>query len=433
MQFDKGRAPALEKLERVVAQERFELTVDGEAQAGMAQDSAGALYGEGAANGQNPYGQGAPYGQNGSYGQNGMYPNAQRNPAFEGQQSALAEGSDGQNEPLTPKATPRTVVKVNVPDIDWSYAVIERADPTTLKTNLIPFDLGHLVNGHDASQDLALQPGDVVTVFSQSDIHVPIAEQTTFVRLEGEFAHAGTYSVQPGDTLRTLVERAGGLTPNAYLYGSVFTRQSTRILQQRRIDESVHEMTLQMQRGLLALASSPTSNSQDLASVNAAQGSEQALIAQLQQIRANGRIVFQFTPSSAGPVAIPDIKLENGDTFLVPSVPSTVNVMGAVFNQNSFVYRPHGEVRWFLDQAGGPNTDADRKRMFVVRANGAVVSRTVVKSAWTDAFQHLKLYPGDTIVVPEKTIKPSALRGLLDWSQIFSQLAFGVAAINVIR
>jgi protein involved in polysaccharide export with SLBB domain len=262
---------------------------------------------------------------------------------------------------------------------------------------------------------------------------VPFAEQTTLVRLEGEFAHAGTYSALPGETLRTLVERAGGLTPNAYLYGSVFTRESTRILQQRRIDEAVHEMQLQMQRGNLALAASPVTNAGDLASINAAQASEQALIAQMQQIKANGRIVFQFTPNSQGAASIPDVKLENGDTFLIPSVPSTVNVVGAVFNQNAFVYRPHAEVRSFLDLAGGPNSNADRKRMFVVRANGAVVSHTVVKGTWGDEFLRLKLYPGDTIIVPEKTIKPSAMRAVIDWTTIFSQLAFGAAAINVLR
>lgn len=357
----------------------------------------------------------------------------QRNATQRAGQSALGEQENENTESLTPRSQTRTVVRLNVPEIDWSYAVIERIDPSTLKTTLVPFDLGKLVIDHDQSQDLTLQPGDVVTVFSQSDIHVPIAEQTTFVRLEGEFVHAGTYSVGPGDTLRTLVERAGGLTPNAYLYGSVFTRESTRILQQRRIDESIHEMTLQMQRGNLALAASPVSNAQDLASVSAAQASEQALLAELQQIRATGRIVFQFTPDSQGTNAIPAMKLENGDTFLVPSLPSTVNVLGAVFNQNSFVYRPRGEVRSFLDLAGGPNSNADRKRMFVVRANGAVVSRTVTKSAWRDEFFHLALYPGDTVVVPEKTIKPSALRGVLDWTQIFSQLAFGAAAINVLR
>jgi protein involved in polysaccharide export with SLBB domain len=359
---------------------------------------------------------------------------AQRNTATQVSQSAVGEQDADTPEPLTPRSPRKTVVRLSVPEIDWSYAVIERIDPNTLKTTLVPFDLGKLVIDHDQSQDLALQAGDVVTVFSQSDIHVPMAEQTTFVRLEGEFVHSGTYSVLPGDTLRSLVERAGGLTPNAYLYGSVFTRESTRILQQRRIDESVHELTMQMQRGNLALAASPVSNAQDLASVNAAQASEQALVAQMQQIRATGRIVFQFTPDSLGTTAVPDIKLENSDTFLVPSVPSTVNVLGAVFDQNSFVFRPDGEVRGFLNLAGGPNSNADRKRMFVVRANGAVVSRTVVKGGpWGEEFFHLKLYPGDTVIVPEKTIKPSALRGLLDWTQIFSQLAFGAAAINVLR
>ncbi len=168
-------------------------------------------------------------------------------------------------------------MKLSVPEIDWSYAVIERMDKGTLKTTLISFDLGRLVLEHDSAQDLELQPGDVVTVFSQSDIHVPIAEQTTLVRLEGEFVHAGTYSVHPGETLRTLVERAGGLTPNAYLYGSVFTRESARVLQQRRMEEAIHNMVLQMQRGNLALAASPISTGQDLAGMAAAQASASRL------------------------------------------------------------------------------------------------------------------------------------------------------------
>jgi protein involved in polysaccharide export with SLBB domain len=357
----------------------------------------------------------------------------QRNAATKGNQSALAEQDESRNQTLTPPPAQKTIVRLNVPEIDWSYAVIERMDATTLKTQLVPFDLGKLVIDHDQSQDLALQPGDVVTVFSQADIHVPIAEQTTLVRLEGEFGHAGTYSVLPGETLRQLVERAGGLTPNAYLYGSVFTRESTRILQQRRIDESVHEYALQMQRGNLALAAAPASNAQDLASVNAAQASEQALLAQLQQVRANGRIVFQFTPESDSAAAIPEIKLENGDTFLIPSLPSTVNVLGAVFNQNSFIYRQNGDVESFLKLAGGPNSNADKKRMFIVRANGAVVSKTTVNGLWNDGFENLRLNPGDTVIVPEKTIKPSALRGVLDWTQIFAQLAFGAAAINTLR
>ncbi len=302
------------------------------------------------------------------------------------------------------------MVKLAVPEIDWSYAVIERMNPDNLKTELLSFDLGKLVLQHDASQDLELRPGDIVTVFSQADIHVPLAEQTTLVRLEGEFAHAGTYSARPGETLRSLVERAGGMTPSAYLYGSVFTRESTRILQQRRMDENVHAMILQMQRGNLALASSPVSTAADLAGVSAAQASGRELIAQLQQLRASGRIVFSFTPDSHGTGVIPDIPLENGDTFLVPSVPSTVNAVGAIFNQNSFLYRQDARLGSYLQLAGGPNSNADKKRMFLVRANGSVLSRESVKSAWGNEFMSLKLNPGDTLRPPRRPRLDSALR-----------------------
>jgi protein involved in polysaccharide export with SLBB domain len=322
---------------------------------------------------------------------------------------------------------------LSAPEIDWNYAVVERMDSDTLKTKLVPFDLGKLVIQHDETQNLELKPGDVVSIFSQADIQVPITEQTKFVRLEGEFLHAGTYSVLPGETLRALVQRAGGLTPNAYLYGSEFTRNSTRVIQQRRIDESIQSLTLEMQRGNLALAASPISSPQDLGSISAAQVSERELIAQLKQIRATGRIVLEFKPESNGPESLPDIPLENGDGFLVPSLPSTVNVVGAVFDQNSFLYQRYGQLDSYLRLAGGPNSYADHKRMFVVRANGAVISRTSVHGPWGNEFERLRMSPGDTIVVPEKSVKPSALRTVLDMTQIFSQLAFGAAAIDILK
>ncbi len=349
-------------------------------------------------------------------------------------QSSLAEQGNESNDQqmMNRQAVRRNVVRLSVPDIDWSNAVIERQDSTNLATTLVNFDLGKLVLQHDASQDLELKPGDIVTVFSQADIHVPIAEQTKFVRLEGEFVHSGTYSVHAGETLRSLVERAGGLSPNAYLYGSVFTRESTRVIQQRRMDETIHTMVLQMQRGNLALASSPVSNAQDLAGISAAQTSERELIAELQQVRATGRIVFTFNADSSGTNSIPDVPLENGDVFQIPSVPSTVNAVGAIFNQNSFLYRPQAHVSSYLELAGGPNSDADRKRIFIVRANGSVVSRASVKSAWGNEFYKIKLNPGDTIVVPDKNIKPSALRGIIDWTQVFSQMMFGAVAASVV-
>jgi protein involved in polysaccharide export with SLBB domain len=357
---------------------------------------------------------------------------APQRPASERQsESALAEGTpDSQRNP--PQAQ-RIDVSLSSPEIDWSYAVIERMDPITLKTSLIPFDLGKLVKDHDSAQNLNLNAGDVVSIFSQNDIHVPTLQRTSFVRLDGEFLHAGTYSVLPGETLRSLVERAGGLTPNAYLYGSEFTRQSTRVLQQRRLDESIQELTLEMQRGNLALAASPVTTPQDMGGIAAAQASERELIEQLKLVRATGRIVFEFQPNTSGFASLPDIALEDGDSFNVPSVPSTVNVVGTVFNQNSFLYRPAATTTFYLRMAGGPNAYADRKRMFIVRANGAVVSRTIVHGEWGDEFARLQMNPGDTLVVPEKSVKPSVLRNILDFSTIASQFGFAAAAIDVLR
>jgi len=331
-----------------------------------------------------------------------------------------------------PSSTPRNEIQLSAPEIDWDYAVIERLDPGTLKTKLIPFDLGKVVLDHDASQNLALQPGDVVTVFSQADVQVPIAQQTKFVHLEGEFVHAGVYSVYPGETLRMLVKRAGGFSPDAYLYGSAFTRRSARLLQQERIDEYVQSMNLSIERGVLALVAAPAATAKDMASGAAASGMEHQLLASLGQLRATGRIVLDFTPGSAGLDSLPNIALENGDTFVVPPVPSTVNVVGAVYNQNSFLYTHGLRLNAYLRLAGGPNQDADRKHAFVIRADGAVVSYAMTRGPWGYGFDNLTMNPGDTIVVPDKTLKPSFLRGVFDWSQLFSQLALGAAALTVI-
>jgi protein involved in polysaccharide export with SLBB domain len=330
-------------------------------------------------------------------------------------------------------AAMRTEVGPFAPEIDWNYAVIERLDSATLKTTLIPFDLGKLVLQHDASQDLELQPGDIVSIFSQGDIRVPIAQQTKYVRLDGEFAHAGVYTVQPGETLRDLVQRAGGFTAAAYLYGSEFTRESTRAVQQRRMDEYVQTLEMQMQRGNLALASSPATSTQDLASGAAAQNSEQELLGRLRQIRATGRIVLEFKAGSSGLDVLPDISLEDGDRFVVPPVPASVNVVGAVYDQNSFLYETIRRAGTYLHLAGGPNRDADRKHTFVIRADGSVISREAEKGIWGNEFDNLRMNPGDTIVVPEKTFRPSALRGILDMSQLFSQFALGAASLSVIQ
>lgn len=354
--------------------------------------------------------------------------------------SASQTGASGSIAAQTLQALPagsasqssRTEVHLAAPDIDWDYAVIERIDPDTLKSSLIPFDLGKLVLNHDPSQDLLLQPSDTITVFSQADIHVPLDQQTKYVSLEGEIVHAGIYSVQPGETLRDVIRRAGGFTPRAYLYGSEFDRESTRILQQQRLDEYVRTLGIEAERGTQALAISGSATGTGMSDVAASRTIGQDLVARLSQVRATGRIVFELKPGTSNIDDLPAISLENGDKFIVPPLPVTVNVVGAVYDQNSFLYHGGRAVSYYLKLAGGATHDADSHRAFVIRADGSVIGRMTIKNlgAWGKSFEEIRLNAGDTLVVPDKTLRPTALRNFIDTTQIFSQLALGAAAIH---
>jgi protein involved in polysaccharide export with SLBB domain len=320
------------------------------------------------------------------------------------------------------------------PDIDWSYAVVERVDQKNLTTRLFPFDLGAAILNGDEGANIALEPGDVITIFSDADIRVPRAQQTKYVRLEGEFAHSGVYSVLPGETLRQLVLRAGGLTQQAYLYGSQFSRESTRREQQQRLDEYVSSLSYQIEIGASNKASSVVS-AQEAATVGASVASQRELVNRLREIRATGRIVLHIEPFKSDVASLPDLPLEDGDRFVVPPVPSTVGIVGAVYDSNSFVYQEHKHAGDYLRNAGGPNRNADKKQIFIIRADGSVVSRQYLDhTLWSnDKFNEQAVYPGDTIIVPEQLNKTTVLRGLTDWSAVFSQFALGAAAINILR
>lgn len=383
--------------------------------------------------------------------ENGVITNKLTTPSA---QSALANSLDSKDEVTEAKASTdqasnssiasdlvsvpgeerRNRVRLPGQQIDWDYAVIERIDPQSLRPSLIPFDLGKAVLDHDPSADMSLEPGDTVTIFSQSDIRVPLDQQVKYIDLEGEVVHAGFYSIQPGETLRDVVRRAGGLTPRAYLYGSAFTRESTRILQQQRLDDYVRSWTLEAERGTQALAISSIPGASSQSDVASSRTMTQDMVSRLSQIKATGRIVLQFQPNSSSIDDIPEMSLENGDKFVVPFTPANVNVVGAVYDQNSYIYQRKKTLGHYLQLAGGTNRNADWRHAFLIRADGSVVSRNHVKSSgfWQDAFTGIVLNPGDTIIVPDKTLRPTALRNFVEWSQVFSQLALGAAAINIL-
>lgn len=325
----------------------------------------------------------------------------------------------------------RVDVKRTFDEINWDYAVIERLNYEDLTTQLIPFNLGKAILENDPTNNLQLRAGDMLTVFSKQDLTVPVAKQTKYVKLEGEFAVPGIYQILPGETLRQLVARVGGVSANAYLYGSEFTRESTKEFQQKRLDEAVDQMEREIQRQAASGSASALSKD-EVENLKAQSETQKQLAAKLRQIKASGRIVLELPREQVQVKDFPDLVLDDGDRLFIPAKPSTVSVVGAVFNQNAFLHRPGQRLADYLGRAGGPTKDADTGSIYVVKADGTVASRR--QSGWLiSGFESDQLMPGDTIVVPETLDRFRLTKELKDWSQIFYQFALGVAGLKVLK
>lgn len=238
----------------------------------------------------------------------------------------------------------------------------------------------------------AVQPGDIVQVLSTGTLAMPVERQKILVRVEGEVERPGIYYVNPDTRSGDILAQAGGLTSRAYAFGTRFTRESERIQQQESFAEALRQLEI-------SLAAAPLNQDPTLAAGdrNAQLASARAVLEQLRTAKPDGRVVLETTPDAT---TIPgDIVLENNDTIYVPKRASTVGVFGAVYHPASF-FVDHGvagkRVRDVIEQAGGTLRSADKGGIFVVRANGSVISK---KRGAADA----SVLPGDVVFVPVRT------------------------------
>jgi protein involved in polysaccharide export with SLBB domain len=344
---------------------------------------------------------------------------------------ALIEAQNGEGLNSEEDSIVRQKPNERVPEINWDYATVERLDKKELITKLITFNLGKALQG-DADHNIALQPGDIVSIFSKEDIKVPTAKRNNYVILDGEIANPGVYQVQPGEKLRQLIERVGGLTSEAYLFGAEFSRESTRKFQQKRMDDMISQMDAEIQRTMTRRTAAALS--QDAANTAGTDAEAQkVMIAKLRKIKATGRIVLEMPAYAEELKNIPELELEDGDRFYVPYKPSTVTVMGTVYNQNAFIYKKGSTVSDYVAKAGGPTRDGDEGEVYLVRADGLVYSkRQGSMFGFGGGFDSRKIMPGDAIVVPEKLERYNLTKELRDWSQIFFQFAIGAASMKTI-
>lgn len=322
-------------------------------------------------------------------------------------------------------------------DINWDYAQIIRRLPDTLQTRAIEFNLGASVLGK--APDVKLEPGDEIALFTTAQLALPTAKRIRIVKLEGEVGTPGAYQAQPGETLAQLVSRAGGLTPQAYLYGAEFSRVSVKAVQQKNLDKIIAELDTQVASGSAELAANVGSRSAEAAQL--ALTSQQTIrtqqLAKLRSLRSNGRVALELPTGSLNLADLPPVQLEDGDTFTVPAQPSFVSAFGAVHNENVFVFRPGRTVQDVLAIAG-PTQDAELDEVFVVRADGTVVNprsggwarRTLMGGTVSST----ELMPGDSVVVPTKVDRETTwsfiTRQFKDWTQILGNLGLGVAAFK---
>lgn len=325
-------------------------------------------------------------------------------------------------------------------EVNWEYAVIERINRADLSVSLIPFNLGRMFENPNGADNVELQPGDTVTIFSQRDMAVPVDKRRVFVRIEGEVNVPGVYQMSPGDNLQALIARAGGPTANAYLFGSAFYREQVRKEQEVNQEKAASRLETQLRSEQSRVLANVRSTS--AADVQLAEARRQAdmqtareTIARFRQMKPSGRIAFGLSPDMRSQDQMPKLKLENGDRLVVPARPDFVHVIGSVNTESSVLWRPGMTVNDYLNKAG-MTPDADADNVFVIRVDGSIASGSST-SWYSRGIGGLEVVPGDNIVVPEKIDKETAWSrftvGLREWSQILANLGLGAAAIKTLK
>lgn len=323
-----------------------------------------------------------------------------------------------------------------VDEINMDYAVVERVDTAKVSVKLIPFSLANALDNPSGPDNLPLQPGDIVTVFSVSDVRVPQAKRQVFVRVEGEVHRPGVYQMKPGDGLQQLIAQAGGMTPDAYLYGAAFYREEVKRVQAANLEQLVRRLEAQVETRLSSSAASVSSSDAAAAQIRLqaeARAQRQAL-ERLRSLKPTGRIMLGLNDASNRSDSLPSLRLENLDRLVIPSRPDFVYVLGSVNTESALIWREGASVQDYLDQSGLTG-GADVGELFVLRGDGSVLSNHA--SAWFSNVKRAKVMPGDVIVLPEKTDHESAwslfTRNAKDITQIIYQFSLGAAAIKTLR
>jgi len=289
----------------------------------------------------------------------------------------------------------------------------------------LELNLAAAMNG-DPKTDVPLRDGDILTIRQLprwGDIGASMA-------VRGEVLHAGTYGIASGERLSSVLARSGGFGTEAYPYGAVLMRREVR-----EVELKAHiELVQRVRAEETTLKALPETDTDQKNAKWTAIGQTEAALAQLQASTPIGRVVMHISPDTkTWQNTAADVVVRDGDVLFVPKKAGYVMVNGQVFNPTAIGFRPGHSAKWYLSQAGGVTQIADRKAVFVIRADGSVIAAKNNNSGWWGGDpMSATLRAGDTIVVPEKAPKVGGRNWavIMQSVQMASSVALAVAYIH---
>lgn len=287
--------------------------------------------------------------------------------------------------------------------------------PEGPETSRIYINLRRALNG--APRDnILLKPNDYVFIRS-----IPDWALYKLVKIEGEVKYPGNYAIKKGETLSSLLSRAGGFNDSAYSKGAFFTRVSVQKMQAEHLKQAIDKLEAEM-ISLSAGKSQTALESSDVERQKTVLVQQQQFLAKLRTIQPLGRVVIRIDDPERLRGTPDDLELQEGDSLLIPQIQQTVNVLGSVVNPTAVVYDPYLTVKDYIAQVGGPTNHADLKHVYVIKVNGSALSGGGVL-LFGGGVASARLDPGDTVVVPEDLERVPWLRTVKEVATILGNFA----------
>ena len=302
------------------------------------------------------------------------------------------------------------------------------SDGDSRRTELIPVNLAAIRRG-DPGADFVLKPYDTLVIKP-----IPQWMEPGTIELAGEVRFPGKYPIHQGETLSSVLQRGGGLTDQAFAEGTVFIREELKKREKDQLEVLANRLESDLAALSLEAISSSAATNTNGGSGNATQSLAigQQLMAQLRQTKPVGRLVIDIRKMAKGAVGVPDdVTVRDGDRLLIPKKNQEVTILGEVQSPTSHVFEAGLTRDEYINRSGGTTQKADRKRIYVVRANGDVVSGD--RSGWFRRSQSTDIHPGDTIVVPLDTERVRALPIWQSVSTIIYNLAIALLAVRSVN